>query len=316
MKEIQGLKKTLLQLLMIALVGNSINAGVPVTGLLLCCRGTERGPFLVDGQWNPNHDYRDIRQVRSILGHIKNAGINVVCIDMTNPSQWTRLWHTFEPMVDNVRSACAELEMEYFIMIGAVVSDGVRAEPGMPDYIKTIEHLEFWNARAEYIWENWAQDEHYRSYGFGDERKIINMFYPGIWVKDLWNEAPDEHKTYLSKFYRGTHEYNQDFEDTPSDGWGYRDVQQSSDGKIRFVCPTEGLLPSKSTHISAEEWAGRIDWAAEAEHYSIYGSYDDNNDNIHWGITNTANNSALQMRYPGDDPYYYYNVLKGKLNPN
>lgn len=314
MNKHQGFRKMLLQLLLIAVMGHGVNAGVPVTGLLLCCRGNERGPFLVNGQWNPNHDYSDIEQVRSILGHIQDAGINVVCIDMTNPSQWTRLWDVFEPMVENVREACAERNMEYFIMIGAVVSDAVRAEESMPEYIKTVGHLEFWNTQAKYIWENWAVDEHYRTYGFGDDRKIINLFYPGILVEALWNEAPDEHKTHLSRFYRGTHEYNQDFQDTPSDGWGYRDRQQSSDGKIRFVCPTEGLLPGTSKHISAREWAARIDWAAEAGHYSIYGSYDDNNDNIHWGITNTANNSAPHMRYPGDDPYYYYNVLRKKLN--
>ena len=91
-------------------------------------------------------------------------------------------------------------------------------------------------------------------------------------------------------------------------------MQQSSDGKIRFVCPTSGLVPSTATHISAQQWSDRIDWAAGAAHYSIYGSYDDNNDNIHWGITNTANNSAPEMRYPEDDPYYYYNVLKDKLS--
>ena len=316
MNKYQSVRIILLYLLLSAVIGNAVNAGVPVTGLLLCCRGTDRGPFLVNGEWNPSHDYSDIDQVRSILSHIREAGINIVCIDMTNPSQWTHLWEIYEPMVGNVRKACAEMDMEYFIMIGAVVSDAVRAGKRMPDYIKDIGHLEFWNQQAKYIWENWAGEEQYRTYGFGDDRKIINMFYPGIWVETLWNEAPDEHKTYLSKFYRGTHEYNQDFEDTPSDGWGYRDKQQSSDGKIRFVCPTEGLHPSTSTHISAEEWAERIDWAAEAAHYSIYGSYDDNNDNIHWGITNTANNSAPQMRYPGNDPYYYYNVLKKKLIPD
>ena len=305
----------LITLLLSTLLTNIVNAGVPVTGLLLCCRGSDRGPFLVNEEWNPNHDYSDINQVRSILTHIQDAGINVVCIDMTNPSQWTRLWDIFLPMVENVRMVCKEKNMEYFIMIGAVVSDAVRQSESMPDYIKTIGSLEFWNIQAKYIWENWAQDEHYRTYGFGDDRKIINMFYPGILVEDLWKEAKPEHKTWLSKFYRGTHEYNQDFEDTPTDGWGYRDKQQSSDGKIRFVCPTKGLHPSTSKHISSKEWENRINWASNADHYSIYGSYDDNNDNIHWGITNTANNGAPHMRYPDDNPYYYYNVLKEKLKP-
>ncbi len=292
----------------------SLDSSVPVTGLLICCRGTDRGPFLVNGQWKASHDYSDINQVRGILTHIQNAGINVVCIDMTNPSQWTRLWDMFSPMVENIRTVCAEKNMEYFVMIGAVVSDAVRAGTGMPDWIKTIGHLEFWNMQAQYIWENWAQDSHYRRYGFGDDRKIINMFYPGILVQSLWNTTPDEDLTYLSKFYRGTHEYNEDFTDTPSDGWGYRDIQQSSNGNIRFVSPTAGLVPSTSTRISAQQWADRIDWAADAAHYSIYGSYDDNNDNIHWGINDTKNaTGSIPLKYPENDPYYYYSILKNKL---
>jgi len=64
-----------------------IKAGEPVTGLLICCRGTDMGPFLVNGKWDPNHDYSDINMVRGILQNIKDAGIKIVCIDMTNPSQ-------------------------------------------------------------------------------------------------------------------------------------------------------------------------------------------------------------------------------------
>ena len=298
-----------------------LNSAIPVTGLLICCRGGgeyDRGTFLINGQWNAGHDYRDINQVRSILTHIQNAGINIVCIDMSNPSQWTRLWDTFSPMCENIRTVCNEKNMEYFILIGAIVSDAVRNEPGMPAWIKTVGHLEFWNMQAKYIWENWATDSHYRTYGFDDNRKIINMFYPGELVfgsngnGGLWAGTPAEQKSYLSKFYRGTHEYNQDFFDTPTDGWGYRDVQKNSDGKIRFVSPTSGLVPSSAVHISAEKWAERIDWAAQAEHYSIYGSYDDNNDNIHWGINDTKN-AAGMYKYLVDDPYYYYNVLKNKL---
>lgn len=287
-------------------------SAVPVTGLLVCCRGNDRGPYLVNGEWNESHDYGDIDQVRGILSNIQNAGINVVCIDMSNPSQWTKLWDTYEPMVENIRTVTAEKNMEYFIMIGGVVSPTVRKGLKIPE---SIGHMEWWNTYAKYIWENWAPDPHYRTYGFGDKRKIINQFYPGIWVQDIWNSAPDEHKTYLSKFYRGTHEYNQDFKDTPTDGWGYRDVQQSSDGKIRFVSPTSGLLPSTSTHITAKEWADRIDWAKKASHYSIYGSYDDNNDNIHWGINDTQNATSM-YKYPEDDPYYYYAILKNKLTQN
>lgn len=296
---------------------SSGNSSVPVTGLLICCRGNDRGTFLVDGKWNANHNYGDIDQVRSILSHIQNAGINVVYIDMTNPSQWTRLWSEFSPMVENIRTVCAEKNMQYFIMIGAVVSDEVRKEGGMPAYIKTIGDLEFWNIQAKYIWDNWAPDSNYRTYGFGDDRKIITMFYPGISLETLWNNSAEADKTYLSKFYRGTNQFNVKYPDTPTDGWGYRDVLQSSDGKIRFVSPTAGLYPFTSTRITAQEWSDRIDWAMKADHYSIYGSYDDSFDNIQWGINNTKTaTTSTQIKYPGNDPYYYYNVLKTKLTSN
>jgi hypothetical protein len=311
------MKKARTVLLIIALIlatpSYNLQAGEPVTGLLICCRGSNMGPFLINGEWNQSHDYGDINQVRGILTNIKDAGINVVYIDMTNPSQWTRLWDEFKPMIENIRTVCAEKKMEYFIMIGAVMSDAVRAEPNMPEWLKTIGHLEFWNLQAKYIWENYAQDSHYRTYGYGDNRKIITMFYPGELVDTLWNGSPDEHKTYLSKFYRGTHEYNQDFKDTPTDGWGYRDKQQSSDGKIRCVCPTSGLHPGSSTFISQKQWIERVNWVAEAEHYSVYGSYDDTCDNIHWGIHDTKDVTNPNRKYANDDPYIYYNVVKEKL---
>lgn len=291
----------------------NVQAGEPVTGLLICCRGTDMGPFLINGKWEAKHDYGDIDQVRGILTNIQNAGINVVYIDMTNPSQWTRLWDEFNPMIENIRAVCAEKKMEYFIMIGAVVSDVVRAEPKMPEWIKTVGHLEFWNMQAKYIWENYAQDSHYRTYGFGDNRKIITMFYPGILVDELWNTTPDVHKTYLSKFYRGTHQYNSKRPETLTDGWGYRDQLQSADGKIRFVSPTSGLHPGNSKYISQQQWKDRVDWAAKAEHYSIYGSYDDTCDNIHWGIHDSKNVTNPLRKYVNDDPYIYYNVVKDKL---
>jgi len=311
------MNKAKILLLIIAIISGiqiqKLKAGEPVTGLLICCRGVDMGPFLINRKWESKHDYGDIDQVRGILTNIQNAGINVVYIDMTNPSQWTRLWDEFRPMIENVRTVCAEKKMEYFIMIGAVVSDAVRAEPKMPEWLKTVGHLEFWNMQAKYIWDNYAQDSHYRTYGFGDNRKMITMFYPGVLVDTLWNSTPDEHKTYLSKFYRGTHEYNQDFQDTPTDGWGYRDKQQSSDGKIRFVCPTSGLHPASSAYISRQQWKERVDWATEADHYTVFGSYDDTCDNINWGIHDTKNVTNPNRRYANDDPYAYYNVLKDKL---
>jgi len=40
----------------------NLQAGEPVTGLLICCRGTNMGPFLINGKWEPKHDYGDIEQ--------------------------------------------------------------------------------------------------------------------------------------------------------------------------------------------------------------------------------------------------------------
>lgn len=178
---------SLLVLIFLGIHSFKVQAGEPVTGLLICCRGTDMGPFLINGKWESKHDYGDINQVRGILTNIQEAGINVVSIDMTNPSQWTRLWDEFKPMIDNIRTVCAEKKMEYFIMIGAVVSESVRKEPKMPEWLKTFGHLEFWNMQAKYIWENYAQDTHYRTYGFGDNRRMISMFYPGVLVNDLWH---------------------------------------------------------------------------------------------------------------------------------
>ena len=290
-----------------------VQAGEPVTGLLICCRGTDMGPFLINGKWEPKHDYGDIEQVRGILTNIQEAGINVVSIDMTNPSQWTRLWDEFKPMIDNIRTVCAEKKMEYFIMIGAVVSNPVRREPGMPANIKTVGNLEFWNMQAKYIWENYAQDSHYRTYGFGDNRKMITMFYPGVLVNDLWDKTPEEHKTYLSKFYRGTNHYNEQRANAENDGWGYRDKQQNESGTVRFVAASAGMHPGSSSFISQQQWKERVDWVAEAEHYSVYGTYDDTCDNIHWGIHDTKNVTNPNRKYANDDPYVYYNVVKEKL---
>ncbi len=71
----------------LAIPSHNVQAGEPVTGLLICCRGSNMGPFLINGKWNQSHDYGDINQVRGILTDIQDAGINVVYIDMTNPAQ-------------------------------------------------------------------------------------------------------------------------------------------------------------------------------------------------------------------------------------
>ncbi len=297
-------------------------SGVPVTGLLICCRGTDRGPYLVNGQWNSNHNYGDINQVRGILQNIKDAGINVVYIDMTNASMWADQSGKFLPMCENIRAVTKEKGMEYYVMIGVGLILYRQDNPvpaGLTD-------LGWWNANAaKYVWENWAsKDSHYRSYGFGDTRKMLGLYYSGesMFGTDglpdatggFWPRIPDNQKDFISKFSLGTHEYNENSADTPTSGWGYRDQQQSSDGNIRFVSPTLGLIPSSSTHLTAQQWFDRVVWAKQAPYYSSYGSYDDNNDNINWGINDTTN-STDKSKYPVNDPYYYYNVVKGRLAP-
>jgi hypothetical protein len=92
-----------------------------------------------------------------------------------------------------------------------------------------------------------------------------------------------------------------------SDGWGYRNYSQSVDGKVRFVCPDTWH------HKKGDEWKRRVEWAKQAEQYSVYGSYDDVCDDINRGIADTKNTEAKYNKYPGDDPYIYYNILKKEL---
>jgi hypothetical protein len=96
-----------------------------------------------------------------------------------------------------------------------------------------------------------------------------------------------------------------------SDGWGYRNYSQSVDGKVRFVCPNGGVHPGDPWYrISKDEWKRRVEWASQAEHYSVYGSYDDTCDGIHWGIANTKDTDVERNKYPDDEPYVYYDAVK------
>lgn len=104
----------LLLLFSISLFKPQSKAGEPVAHIMICCRDANQGgTFLVNGVWYPYHDYTDINVTRGILQNIKNAGINTVAVDWTNPSQWTFLRHIFEPMMDNIRQVCAEKNMSY-----------------------------------------------------------------------------------------------------------------------------------------------------------------------------------------------------------
>ena len=62
--------------------------------------------------------------------------------------------------------------------------------------------------------------------------------------------------------------------------------------------------------ICLDEWKKRVHWASQAEHYTVYGSYDDTCDAIHWGIADTRDCDSKVKVYPDHDPYVYYNVVK------
>ncbi len=101
---------------------------------------------------------------------------------MTNPSQWTRFWDQFEPMVNNVAEVCKQKEMEFLIFIGAA----------LPEQVKINNHIEvddftFWNGIAERIWNSWAQHPNYRKYGYGDDRPMIIAFQPSdVYWERYW----------------------------------------------------------------------------------------------------------------------------------
>jgi hypothetical protein len=292
----QFFKPLILAMILLMIYTPPLKAGEPCSHLLICCRVTNYGiKFLVNGEWNDAHDYGDINQVRDILQKIKDAGINIVIIDMTNDSQWTNLWEEFEPMVHNIQKVCREKEMQFFMFIGAA------------------GEFSFWNEVAGKIWNMWAQDPSYRRYGYGDDRPILLVFQPSDWYWARYNNAPENEKTYLSRFFLGTTQVNDPILPGLSDGWGYRNYSQSVDGKVRFVSPNGGVPPQAWYQIGGDDWKRRIEWASQAEHYSIYGSYDDVCDGIHWGIADTQNTNVERNKYPGGDPFLYYNILKNFL---
>ncbi|MHB1462618.1 MAG: hypothetical protein ACYC1M_15120 [Armatimonadota bacterium] len=246
-----------------------VGTGHPVCHVLICCRSTNRGiKFLVNGQWNPAHDYGDISQ----------------------------FWDAYKPMVDNIQQVCREKQMQFFLFIGAAGD------------------MAFWNEKAKYTLENWAKDKTYRRYGNGDDRPMLIIFNPAEMWWPRYNSAPAAHKTYLSRFHMGTTQVNDPILPGKSDGWGYRNYSQSADGKVRFVAPTSGVAPSDPwRHISGEQWRKRIAWALKADHYMVFGSYDDVCDGINWGIADTSGTTVEYNKYPGDDPYVYYKILQEML---
>lgn len=283
-------------------------AGTPVTHVMPCCRNMNNGTkFLVNGQWNPDHDYNDIEQCRDILQKIKDAGINVVSIDFTNPSQWDLPYFDngkqgenfdamFLPMLDNIVKVCAEKDMKFFIFLG-----NTRAWT-----------MKYWNDIAKKVWDNYAQLPHYQHYGYGDDRPMLLIFLPGRTFEEQWAETPDNEKDYLAKFRIGTTEVNERILPAETDGWGYRNFSQSSDGKVRFCAPNGGVHPSTWCRINAPEWADRVDWALGAEEYTVFGSYDDVCDGIFWGIADCSGSQSDYHRNNETlgDPFVYYNIVK------
>jgi hypothetical protein len=296
MKKVFIMRWALVLSFLFLLVTPGVRAGHPCCYVLICCRSTNKGmTFLVNGKWMEAHDYGDIGQVNDILQKIKDAGVKTIIVDMSNDSQWTNLWGEFKPMLDNIRQVCRDKQMQFFILIGAA------------------GEFSFWNEKAERIWNMWSKDSTYRRYGFGDNRPMLVAFQPSDMYWERYNAAPDSVKTYLSRFHIGTTQVNDPVLPGVTDGFGYRNYSQSVDGKVRFACPNGGVPPQDWYRISAAEWKKRAEWASQAEQYSIYGSYDDVCDGIHWGIADTKNTGVKRNKYPGDEPFYYYNILKNIL---
>lgn len=236
------IRTALLFLLSIVVYLAKVKAGVPCAHILICCRENNKGmTFLVNGKWNGAHDYKDINQVSDVLQKIKDAGINIVIVDMTNESQWNQYWDLFKPMVNNIQQVCRQKNMQFILFIGAAGS------------------FSDWNEKAERIWKTWAKDSTYRKYGFGDDRPMLIAFQPADTYWERYNNAPDSVKTYLSKFYIGTTQVNDPILPGKTDGWGYRNYSQSIDGKVRFASPNGGVPPETWYHINGAEWKRRVE---------------------------------------------------------
>lgn len=310
----------LVTILMTFVYTPKVNAGEPVCHLLLCCRNMNQGAtWLINGEWQVNHDYNDINTVRDILQKVKDAGINTVSIDMTNPSMWhaeqQRDFHI--PMCDNIRQVCAEKGMKYIIFIGGQIEYCLQSliDDGVPGVYAGMAGVEYWNMIAEEIvgWKD--SDSHYKKYGYdGDNRPILQVFLPGDWWWNEYNNAPFEHKNNLEEFWIGTHEINETI-DNPldSDGWGYRNDNQNTDGSIRYSSPNMAENPDDWGNLSPFEFRKHVQWVKAASKYSIYGSYDDVCDEINWGISDTKNSTNTSNLYPAHIPTVYYNIIQEEL---
>lgn len=288
---------------------------IPICHIMPCCRTNNTGTrFLLGGSWNPSHDYLNIDDTRNVLQKIKNAGINVVCIDFTNASQWDdfgqsaqhngdggEFWYKFGPMLDNIVKVCAEKDMKYCLFLGNTLAPTTT--------------LDYWNFIAGVVLERWASDPHYLRYGYGDDRPVLVMFVPGSRLASQMRSAPASQKNNLQQFHLGTCQVNSAITPTATDGWGYRNYSASNDGKVRFACPNGGVPPQDWYRVDAGEWQRRVIWALAASEYAVLGSYDDTCDAIFWGIADVSRSTTGYHRNSATegDPYIYYNIVHDSL---
>ena len=124
-------------------------------------------------------------------------------------------------MLQNVVRAAKELDMQYFLFLG-----------------NTCAHtMKYWNEKAKIVWEEFAQDPHYRRYGFGDDRPMMTIFLPGKDFAAHLKRSKPEEKNWLEKFRIGTCQVNDPIVPTPTDGWGYRNKSAGSTDLARFAAP-------------------------------------------------------------------------------
>ena len=274
---------------------------VPVTYIMVCCHSADRGTkFLANGKWDSKHDYRDYSFAVDQLRKIKEAGINVVGIDFTNPAQFDKQKWLHWPMLLNVVKAAKELDMQYFLFLG-----------------NTHAHtMKYWNEKAKIVWEEFARDDpHYRRYGFGDDRPMMTIFLPGRHFAAHLAKTPPEEKNWIEKFRIGTCQVNDPIVPVSTDGWGYRNMSAGSTDLARFAAPNSGVDPKQWARVDANEWRRRVKWALGAKEYAVIGTYDDTCDCIFWGIADvSASRNPVHVHADTkDDPYIYYNIVKEEL---
>ena len=273
---------------------------VPVTYIMVCCHSHDKGTkFLANGEWDSKHDYEDYSFALDMMRKIKEAGIGVVGVDMTNPGQWDQYWPSYEKKLANVERAAGELGMQWFVFFGNPAA----------------HTLKYWNDKAKFTWERYAQKPQYRRYGFGDDRPMATIFLPGKDVAGILQRAKPEEKNWIEKFRIGTCQVNDPIKPTQTDGWGYRNKSAGSTDLARFVAPNSGVHPRDWARIGADEWRERVKWALGAKEYAVIGTYDDTCDCIFWGIADVRESRSPRHIHETtkNNPYIYYNIVKEEV---